>query len=394
MIKIFIICSGLGHVKRGFESFTQECFETLSKNHSLDITLFKGGGDSHSKEVRLWNFPRESWRAMQLGKVTSRGAYFIEQASFTFSLLPYIHREQPDVIYFSDGAVGNLLWHWRRLTKQRYKLLLSNGGPYYPPFLPYCDHVQQVAPNHFQATVDRGVSAAKQSLIPYGINISKTLQILSNPEREVRRRQLGLPETRPVMLSVGAISKFHKRMDYVIREIASLAEPRPYLLLLGQQEAESHEIVQLGNGLLGSDNFQVKTVAFNEVADFYRVGDVFVLASLGEGFGRVFLEAMSYGLPCLAHDYEIPQFILGEEGYLANFELTGSLAGLIRQVLAEGDDENRRYLRHHRIYERFSWEKLQQAYMEMLQHVASQDLSRRTIPEDLERLAVIKAHED
>jgi len=41
-----------------------------------------------------------------------------------------------------------------------------------------------------------------------------------------------------------------------------------------------------------------------------------------------------------------------------------------------------------------SWEKLQQAYMEMLQHVASQDLSRRTIPEDLERLAVIKAHED
>jgi glycosyltransferase involved in cell wall biosynthesis len=357
MIKIFIICSGLGHVKRGFESFTQECFETLSKNHSLDITLFKGGGDSHSKEVRLWNFPRESWSAMQLGKVTSRGAYFIEQASFTFSLLPYIHREQPDVIYFSDGAVGNLLWHWRRLTKQRYKLLLSNGGPYYPPFLPYCDHVQQVAPTHFQAAVDRGIPAAKQSLIPYGINISKTLQILSKPEREVRRRQLGLPENRPVILSVGAINKFHKRMNYVIREIASLAEPRPYLLLLGQQEAESSDIFQLGNQLLGADNFQVKTVNYNEITDFYRVGDAFVLASLSEGFGRVFLEAMSYGLPCLAHDYEVTQFICGKDGYLANLELTGSLTGLLRQVLAEGDDENRRYLRHHRIYERFSWEK-------------------------------------
>jgi glycosyltransferase involved in cell wall biosynthesis len=394
MIKIFIICSGLGHVKRGFESFTQECFETLSKNHSLDITLFKGGGDSHSKEVRLWNFPRESWSAMQLGKVTSRGAYFIEQASFTFSLLPYIHREQPDVIYFSDGAVGNLLWHWRRLTKQRYKLLLSNGGPYYPPFLPYCDHVQQVAPNHFQATVDRGVSAAKQSLIPYGINISKTLQILSNSEREVQRRQLGLPENRPIILSVGAISKFHKRMDYVIREMASLPEPRPYLLLVGQPEVESPEIFQLGYHLLGSDSFQVKTVTFNKVVDFYNVADAFVLASLSEGLPRVVLEAMSYGLPCLVHDYEVTQFICGKDGYLANLELTGSLTGLLRQVLAEGDDENRRYLRHHRIYERFSWEKLQQAYMEMLQHVASQDLSRRTIPEDLERLAVIKAHED
>jgi len=374
MIKIFIICSGLGHIQRGFESFAQECFETLLKESSLDITLFKGGGESHSKAIKLWSFPREAWSAIQLGKATGRNAYFIEQVSFTFSLLPYIHREQPDVIYFSDGAVGNILWHWRRLTKQRYKLLLSNGGPYYPPFLPYCDHVQQVAPTHFQAAVDRGIPAAKQSLIPYGINISKTLQILSKPEREVRRRQLGLPENRPVILSVGAINKFHKRMDYVIREMASLPEPRPYLLLLGQQETESHEIVQLGNGLLGADNFQVKTVAFNKVADLYRVGDAFVLASLSEGFGRVFLEAMSYGLPCLAHDYEIPQFILGEEGYLANFELTGSLAGLIRQVLAEGDDESKRYLRHHKIYERFSWEKLQQAYIEMIQQVASQEL--------------------
>jgi len=374
MIKVFIICSGLGHIQRGFESFAQECFETLLKESSLDITLFKGGGESHSKAIKLWNLPREAWSAIQLGKATGRDAYFIEQVSFTFSLLPYIHREQPDVIYFSDGAVGNILWHWRRLTKQRYKLLLSNGGPYYPPFLPYCDHVQQVVPTHFQAAVDRGIPAAKQSLIPYGINISKTLQILSKPEREVRRRQLGLPENRPVILSVGAINKFHKRMDYVIREMASLAEHRPYLLLLGQQEAESSDIFQLGNQLLGADNFQVKTVNYNEITDFYRVGDAFVLASLSEGFGRVFLEAMSYGLPCLAHDYEIPQFILGEYGYFANFEVIGSLASLMRQVLAEGDDEDKRYLRHHSIYERFSWEKLQQAYIEMIQHLANQEL--------------------
>jgi glycosyltransferase involved in cell wall biosynthesis len=104
------------------------------------------------------------------------------------------------------------------------------------------------------------------------------------------------------------------------------------------------------------------------------VGDAFVLASLSEGFGRVFLEAMSYGLPCLAHDYEIPQFILGEYGYFANFEVIGSLASLMRQVLAEGDDQDKRYLRHHSIYERFSWEKLQQAYIEMIQHLANQEL--------------------
>ncbi|NEO44547.1 MAG: glycosyltransferase family 4 protein [Moorea sp. SIO4A3] len=365
-MKVFMVCSGLGNVKRGFESFTQECFEALSKAPSVDITLFKGGGESHHKAITLWNFHRDSWLAIQLGKLTGRGSYFIEQASFAFSLLPYIHRQQPDVIYFSDGAIGNILWHWRRLTKQNYKLLFSNGGPLSPPFHRW-DCVQQVTPTQFQIAIDAGEPAAKLSLVPYGIKISTKLQILSISERKALRCQLGLPENQPIILSVGAINKSHKRMDYVIREIATLPEPRPYVLLLGQQEAESSEIIELGNQLLGADNFQVRTVASHEVANYYKVANAFVLASLGEGFGRVFLEAMSHGLPCLAHDYDVARFVLGKEGYLANFELTGSLATLVSQVLAEGDKESKRHLRHQSIYERFSWEKLRPAYVEMIE---------------------------
>jgi glycosyltransferase involved in cell wall biosynthesis len=367
MIKVFLICSGLGNVRRGFESFTQECFEALSQEPSLDITLFKGGGESLGKVITLPNFPRDTWMAIQLGKVMGRGAYFIEQASFTFSLLLYIYRDRPDVIYFSDGDVGSLLCHWRRLTKQCYKLLLSNGGPFFLPFLPECDRVQQLTPGHFQTAIDAGWSAAKQSLVPYGINISNELEILSPPKREALRLHLRLPEKRSIVLSVGAINKSHKRMDYIIREMTNLPEPRPYLLLLGQQDAESPEILQLGNKLLGVDNFQVRTVVSKEIVDYYRVADTFVLASLNEGFGRVFVEAMSYGLPCLAHDYEVARFVLGHEGYLGNFELVGTLAGLISQVLAEGDDESKRRLRHRSVYNRFSWEKLRPSYIEMIQ---------------------------
>lgn len=366
MIKLFIICSGLGHIKRGFESFTQECFDALSQDICLNVTLFKGGGKSREKDVTLWNLHRNYWMAIQLGKTTGRGAYFIEQSSFCLSLLPHIHREQPDVIYFSDGNLGNLLWHWRRLTKQSYKLLFSNGGPLSPPFHRW-DHVQQVAPVHFQAALDAGTPAEKQSLVPYGLHVPSELQILAPIEREALRHKLGLPEKQPLILSVGAINKSHKRMDYVIREVASLPEPRPYLLLLGQQESESTDILQLGNRLLGSAHFQVRTVAQNEVADYYRIADSFALASLSEGFGRVFLEAMSHGLPCLAHDYEITRFVLAEEGYLANFEVTGSLAGLIYNVLAEGYNIYKCRLRHRSVYERFSWERLRPSYVEMIQ---------------------------
>ncbi|MHC5718054.1 MAG: glycosyltransferase family 4 protein, partial [Nostoc sp.] len=134
MIKVFLICSGLGNVKRGFESFTQECFEALSQEPELDITLFKGGGKSNHRQISLWNFPRDSSVGIHLGKLTGRGAYFLEQVSFVCSLLPHIYQQQPNVIYFSDGAVGNILWHWRKRTGQRYKLLYSNGGPLSPPF--------------------------------------------------------------------------------------------------------------------------------------------------------------------------------------------------------------------------------------------------------------------
>lgn len=382
MMKVFLVCSGLGYVKRGFESFTQECFEVLSTEPSLNVTLFKGGGEFTDKEIVIRNIPRNSWLATQLGQVVGRGNYFIEQVSFFLNLLPYLHRSRPDLIYFSDGNLGNLLWHWRRISQQNYKLLFSNGGPLIPPF-PRWDYVQQVAPIHLQQALDAGEPAEKQSLVPYGISMSAELEILTLPQREALRRRLGLPEKEPLLLSVGAINCFHKRMDYIIRELASLPEPRPYLVLLGQQDAESSDILKLGNQYLGVDRFQIRTVTQNEISDYYKVADAFVLASLREGFGRVFLEAMSYGLPCLAHDYEIPRFVLGEYGYLANLKVAGSLSELIRQVLEEGDNHSTRCLRHNQVYNHFSWEKLRPHYVKMIERCGTERKKCDRLPIEL-----------
>jgi glycosyltransferase involved in cell wall biosynthesis len=393
MIKVFMPCSGLGHVKRGFESSMQECFEALSQEDSLDVTLFKGGGNSVSKEITLWNLPRKSWMAIQLGTIigvlTGKGdepgkeissdvkkanlAYFVEQLSFCLSFIPYVNRSKPDVIYFRDVNLGSILWYWRNLTKQPYKLLFANGAPLPPPF-PRWDHVQQLVPANLQLAVKAGVPLEKQSLLPNGFFMPPHLQLLCGSQREVLRRRLELPEKQPLLLSVAAINKSHKRMDYVIREVASMPEPQPYLLLVGQQDLESSEILQLGNQLLGAAHFQIRTVDRNEVADYYKIADAFVLASLNEGFGRVLVEAISYGLPCLVHDYEIARFVVGEEGYFGNFELTGSLASLIPQALAEGYEISKRDLRYRSAYDRFSWEKLRPRYVEMIQRcVASRE---------------------
>jgi 1,2-diacylglycerol 3-alpha-glucosyltransferase len=369
MVKVFVVCSGLGNIQRGYESFTQECFDALSQDNSLDITLFKGGGDSGPRTTPLWNLPRNSCIANQLAQIASKSSklrepYFTEQASFFLSLIPHIYLKKPDVIFFSDFVLGTMLWHWRRLSKLSYKLLFSNGAPNGPPFS-RMDHVQHLTPVHYSMALDAGEVISKHSHIPYGIEISQDWNPPSAIERETIRQRLNLPINRPIILSVAAINRTHKRMDYLIREVAELPEPRPYLLLLGQCGAESLGIIQLGNELLGEENFQAKTVPSIEVSDYYKIGDLFVLASLTEGLPRVLLEAMSHGLPCLTHDYEIARFVLNSEGYYANFELKGSLTSLIRQVLSEKNQEAN-YRRHNLIYERFSWEKLRPLYTDMI----------------------------
>ena len=379
-IKVFIICPTLGYINRGIESFTQECFDELSTVPFLDVTLFKGSGTASNKNITLPSLHNNSWLKSQFVQAFSivsnnQSRRFVEDGSFFLSFLPHLYYSRPDIVYFSHYLIGSLLWHWRNLTKLNYKLLYRNGGPTGGEALKKLkmrfDHIQQLSPTELQKALNVGVPAEKQSLVPNAIHMPSELQIATFSEQQALRRKLNLPETRVLIISVAAINKSHKRMDYVVREISALPEPHPYLLLLGQQGAETPEIFQLANKLLGSDNFQIRTVNQHKVPDYYKVADIFVLASLRESFGRVTIEAMSHGLPCLVHDYEVTQFLLGEQGYMADFELNGSLTNLIIQVLAEGKNISKHYARHKRVYEHFSWDSLCQKYLNLIENCAN-----------------------
>jgi 1,2-diacylglycerol 3-alpha-glucosyltransferase len=370
MIRLFLLCSGLGHVRRGYESFTEECFAALSSHPELDISLFQGGFTSIDSAITLKNLPRNHSFTRQLANLSKKSSnfsdpYFLEQASFCFSLIPHLYIQKPDVIFFSDFVLGTMLWHWRRISRLSYKLLFSNGAPNGPPFS-RMDHVQHLTPVHRQAALDAGEPASKHSLVPYGLKVHREYTPLPQSDREALRRQLHLPIDRPILLSVGTLNKSHKRMDYLVQEIAGMPEPRPYLVLLGQTDGESNEIIKLAKQHLGVTNFQINTVSPTEVGYYYQVADAFVLASLREGFGRVFLEAMAYGLPCLAHDYEVTRFVLGDNAFLGDFQMPGRLAALIPQALSDSQNNDKRCQRHQSVYQRFSWDVLTPAYVQTI----------------------------
>src|SRR5207244_3262134 len=106
------------------------------------------------------------------------------------------------------------------------------------------------------------------------------LALPSDAERAARRERLRLPADRTIVLSVAALNRYHKRLDYLIEEVASLPEPRPFLLMAGQEEEETPGLRSLARERLGEDGHGFRSVPASEVADLYRASDVFVLASL------------------------------------------------------------------------------------------------------------------
>jgi 1,2-diacylglycerol 3-alpha-glucosyltransferase len=370
-IKVYLVCTGVGIISRGIETFARECFDGLKGTEGLHIELFKGAGSEKSDEHRLWNLPRNSSTANLLGKCIRRNGYVVEQLSSFLPLVRYIQKGKPDIIFSSDSNLMFQLYHWRQQIGVPYRLLFSNGGPCAPPFIRR-DHVQQVAPFYQDIALKAGEPASKHSLVPYGINVPDGLPLVDPQARSQMRAKLGLPLDRPIVLSVGWISANHKRMDYTINEVASLPEPKPYLVMLGHIDENSQAIINLARRQLGEGGFTALSVSYQQVIEYYQAADIFVLGSLQEGFGRVYLEALIHGLPCIVNDHMVMRYVLGTKGTFADLSQPGSMTQAISAILQQPQSPEVMIQRREYVRKFFSWKSLVPAYMQMFHDCLAQ----------------------
>jgi 1,2-diacylglycerol 3-alpha-glucosyltransferase len=366
---VFLACTGLGRINRGYETFTHECFQALKGEPALDLYLFKGGGTSSQREKTLFNIHRQSPLGNLLGKLFKKESYFIEEFTFCLSFLPYIIIRKPATIFYCDFNLGSFLWNFReRLGSKlglKYKLVFANGAPNGPPFT-RCDLVQQQLPCYVKEALDAGEPAEKHFLLPPGINIDSDVAY-SNEDKGALRKKFGVPPNRKVIISVGAVKAIHKRMDYLVREVSSLPQGEYFLVILGQFEPGTTEIQELAQKLLPG-NHLITSVPFHQVGSYYALADLFVLCSLREGVPRVYLEALRSGLPVLTHDYQVSREALQEEGICADLSKEGTLTKLIESISKNeaifSDEAAQR--RRDFVRETYSWSVLKKRYVQML----------------------------
>lgn len=187
-----------------------------------------------------------------------------------------------------------------------------------------------------QFSENNGIDPGKNRVIPLCIAESqRAIQARSHPVPQ--------PGREFTLLSVARLDSSERRkgIDTIIeampRIISAIPEAR-FLVAGGGDDRLRLEALIQKFGV--ADSVRLLGVVEDSVLQqLYRQCDVMVLPSQQEGFGIVFLEAMSYGKPCIGAAHGgIPEVIIdGNTGYLVSF---GDSDAIARCVVRLASDSN------------------------------------------------------
>lgn len=322
-VKIALLCSGLGRIRRGHEVFARGLFDLLAD--TVDITLFKGGGEASAREVVVDNLPRNAaclehvhvaaspkWAAAAREEERDR----IEAKTFGYAALKPLLEGGFDIVHCLEREVCNTVHDHRHLFRRTPQVVFSNGGAIPARDLPRCDFVQEHT-EHNLAFSDR----RKAFMIPHGVDLKRFRPGVAT---DFRLRH-GIPADAFVVISVGTIGRTHKRMDHVVEEVARV--DGAHLVVVGQESPETPAVKALGERLMAG-RIVFETLPHDALPEAYAAADAFVLGSLFETFGIVYIEAMAMGLPVICTDH-VNQRSIVKEGLFVDMKRPGALAAAL-----------------------------------------------------------------
>lgn len=207
--------------------------------------------------------------------------------------------------------------------------------------------------------------------IPTGVETGRFSEDIAPETREKLRSHYGITKENVVLIYIGRLA-VEKNLDEVLYMFSRRASPVNKLVLVGDGPYRK-ELEYLVRELKLTDSvIFTGMVPPQNIAAFYRMGDVFVSASRSETQGLTYFEAMASGLPLLCVDDPCLENVLlaGENGFTYRDEREYAQ---FLHLLTESADLREIMGRHGKeiVQSEYSAESFAQAVMNVYQKVMS-----------------------
>jgi glycosyltransferase involved in cell wall biosynthesis len=211
---------------------------------------------------------------------------------------------------------------------------------------------------------------AKVRVVANGVDVAAIDSARPGP---LVRRELGLPESSPVIGLVGRLDHWGKGHKELFEAMAILKERHPVhaLIVGGGRRIDEIKALAASLGLDGEVHFLGTR---RDVPDLLNAMDIFVLPSYSEGVSLALLEAMAAGLPVIATAVGgLPEVVTdGENGLLIPPRDAEALATALARLLEASDfakklgQNARKHVREHFSLDRLGRE-INEIYEELVE---------------------------
>ena len=372
-IKLALVSCGLGRVQRGYEISTSRWQAALSSDPRLNLRVFSGGVFPNAE--RVWSIARNGILNSPVGIFQTLNerrfgdlCYRLEQMTFGIGFIPKLLSWRPDIVWTKELPLGRLLMVIRKLFHLKFKIIFANGDALEPLKYEDFDQIQHLYPDSFEKAAQFGIDEEKMHLLPNCVFFKTPRE-----SREQLRQQFGFEKEDYIIICVAAWNRYQKRLDYLIREVAGLQDPRIKLLLCGHPEAETKALKLLAFKELGT-NARWLTLSADDVHRALYISNVFVLPSFSEGLPNALIEAVMAELPVICHPHPGGKFILEDDQWLVDLSKTGALANRVKLLRGQPRPEKEMKRLQNRAMERFGADRLAGEFYEMVKRVHVTDI--------------------
>jgi glycosyltransferase involved in cell wall biosynthesis len=352
------------HIITGFYHKLNKPTIELILKHGVKFHFFPFIGKTSKLNVllgKIFNsvFPFRKFKSTR----TAFEVGLIFSSSLQFFLVSFVHflKNKYDIIYVSNSPCSLISF----LSRDPVVYYIGGSG-WLPPYL--MKKVKKFLICSEYAKRDfKAVAGLEATVVPYGIDFKKFKRKKGNRNLI---KSLGL-EGKIVLLSVGRLSP-QKGFVYLLKALSKVKQKEKNfkLLLIGDGE-DRKKLENLCKNLgLEEEVVFLGKIFHDKLPDYYHVADIFILPSLYESFGIVFLEAMAAGLPIISTNVAaVPETVNENVGILVKPKNVEELAKAILKLMKDKKARRRMGRESIRIAKKFDWSSIGAMMLKELKNI-------------------------